>query len=140
MIIMVSGLAAFGQSGVTPAMDPLSEERLARVDFHGKPAVVVHSDSIHVYILTDLALLPDRFARIWYLSNVAATGKIVNLELDPDSDGGLCMSRRDHEAEKLLNELTRTLENARATSESWTETEKEVWLRDNDKFQSNREK
>ena len=103
-------------------------------DFDGHFAVRAVSEGDYEYYVTDLTQLPSRFERIYFLNLSYADHRLVNI--DPDIENSQLWFKAHYQYPE--NEIICLLDDFRKEtlkiSQSWTDSEKQSWLKKYDKF------
>lgn len=124
--------------GVNPVRidptDPGFREKFSHLNFNGKFYVLALKDEVNNYYMADFSQFPEKFERIYFLSLVYNSDKIVNIDSDISQDRVWFQVNgkfSDKEAGAQFNEFRK---NTLKASSTFTAAEKAAWMKKNDKF------
>jgi hypothetical protein len=107
-----------------------------QTDFQDRFAVMAASEDEFDYYVTDLTRFADRFERVYFLNQTYIDHRIVNIDANIERDQLWFKSHYQYDQAAMTCLLDDFMKETKQVSQSWTETEKNDWLLQYDKFKS----
>jgi hypothetical protein len=107
-----------------------------QADFQDRFAVMAASEEEFDYYVTDLTRFTDRFEKVYFLNLTYSDHRIVNIDANIESDQLWFKAHYKYEQAAMTCLLEDFMKETKQVSQSWTETEKNTWLQQYDKFKS----
>lgn len=131
-----------GQEGLQEQQSVIPLESALYFDpdeFNGRFAVMALSDEDYDYYVTDLSRLNGRFERIYFLNLSYNDRRLVNIDPDIEKAQMWFKAHYQFQQKEMICLLDDFLQETIDISASWTESEKNSWMIQFDKFKTRKD-
>jgi|WetSurMetagenome_2_1015567.scaffolds.fasta_scaffold18860_4 hypothetical protein len=114
--------------------DPAFRAKYKDISFGGHFIIDVLSDEKNTYYIVDFSKLPSRFEKVYFMNLIFKKDKIVNIDSDITRQQVWFLAAKMFSVssvEEMVNSVKADTDKANA---SFTDKEKENWLKENDKY------
>ncbi|HPS63876.1 MAG TPA: hypothetical protein PLK82_12490 [Bacteroidales bacterium] len=133
MLLLFAGVICAQKPAIQPD-DPAFRDQYKHFNFHGAFAVMIDQDEISRYFLVNLAELPSRFERVWFMNLAFQSDKVVNIDPDLAKDWICFKSSGCHASDSVLRVFNELKVKTQEKAAEWPDSKKSLWLKENDKY------
>ena len=134
ILIFLCTLSASAQrDGIFPN-DSSFIRKYANFDFKGKFAASIGTVEVNNYFILDFSNLSTRFERVYFMNLSFSESKIINVDPDVSKNTVCFMANKQYNVSEILDLFDRLRQSTSKIALSWSQDEKNQWLKENDKY------
>jgi hypothetical protein len=135
LLLFFIGSQAISQevAHINPA-DPQFRAKYETLSFDNKFVLLAESDPTNNYYIADFSTFSSKFEKVYFLSLVFTSRKIVNIDGDLNQDRIWFLSNKKFSEKETIQEFETLKEQTLKAASGMTEEAKAKWLSENDKY------